>query len=35
MYAVGISDNAEAMMALASLYYSNLWQNYWTKQKAA
>ena len=28
-------DNAESMMALAGLYYSNLWQNYWTRQKAA
>jgi hypothetical protein len=28
-------DNAEAVMALGSLYYSNLWQNYWTQQKAA
>ena len=28
-------DNAESMMALASLYYSNLWQNYWTQQRAA
>ncbi len=28
-------DNAESMMALASLYYSNLWQDYWIKQKAA
>jgi hypothetical protein len=28
-------DNAEAMMALGSLYYSNLWQNYWTVQRAA
>jgi hypothetical protein len=28
-------DNAESMMALASLYYSNLWQNYWTSQRAA
>lgn len=25
-------DNAEAMMALGSLYYSNLWQNYWAQQ---
>ena len=22
------------MMALGSLYYSNLWQNYWAKQRA-
>jgi hypothetical protein len=28
-------DNAESMMALASLYYSNLWANYWAKQRAA
>jgi hypothetical protein len=28
-------DNAESMMALGSLYYSNLWRNYWTKQRAA
>ena len=28
-------DNAEAMMALGSLHYSNLWQNYWAKQRAA
>ncbi len=28
-------DNAEAIMALGSLYYSNLWQNYWTQQRAA
>jgi hypothetical protein len=28
-------DNAEAMMALGSLYYSKLWQNYWQKQKVA
>jgi hypothetical protein len=28
-------DNAESMMALGSLYYSNLWQHYWTKQRAA
>lgn len=28
-------DNAQAMMALASLYYSNLWNNYWAKQRAA
>jgi hypothetical protein len=27
-------DNAESMMALAGLYYSNLWQNYWAKQRA-
>lgn len=28
-------DHAGSMMALGSLYYSNLWQNYWTKQRAA
>jgi hypothetical protein len=28
-------DNAESMMALASLYYSRLWANYWAKQRAA
>ena len=28
-------DNAEAIMALGSLYYSNLWGNYWTQQRAA
>ena len=28
-------DNAESVMALASLYYSNLWQDYWHKQRAA
>jgi hypothetical protein len=28
-------DNAESMMALGSLYYSNLWRNYWDKQRAA
>jgi hypothetical protein len=28
-------DNAQSMMALASLYYSNLWTNYWTTQRAA
>jgi hypothetical protein len=27
--------NAEAIMALGSLYYSNLWENYWAKQRAA
>jgi hypothetical protein len=27
-------DNAQSMMALASLHYSNLWQNYWTKKRA-
>jgi hypothetical protein len=28
-------DNAQAVMALGSLYYSNLWENYWTTQRAA
>jgi hypothetical protein len=28
-------DNAESIMALAGLYYSNLWHNYWTQQRAA
>jgi hypothetical protein len=28
-------DNAEAIMALGSLYYSNLWQHYWAQQRAA
>ena len=28
-------DNAESIMALASLYYSNLWANYWATQRAA
>ena len=28
-------DSAESIMALGSLYYSRLWQNYWTKQRAA
>ena len=28
-------DNAESMMALASLYRSNLWQTYWKSQRAA
>jgi len=28
-------DNAESMMALASLYYSNLWADHWAKQRAA
>lgn len=28
-------DNAQSMMSLASLYYSNLWANYWTIQRAA
>ena len=29
------NDNAESMMALSSLYYSNLWHHYWRKQQAA
>jgi len=28
-------DNAQAVMTLGSLYYSNLWKNYWTTQRAA
>ncbi|MCK4601460.1 MAG: UPF0236 family protein [Phycisphaerae bacterium] len=28
-------DDAEAIMALGSLYYSDLWANYWTQQRAA
>ena len=28
-------DNAEAIMALGSLYYSNLWTVYWEQQRAA
>jgi hypothetical protein len=28
-------DNAESMMALGSLYYSRLWNNYWDTQRAA
>jgi len=28
-------DNAESMMALASLYYSNLWAHYWAGLRAA
>ena len=28
-------DNAQSMMALASLYYSNLWDNYWAQQRVA
>ena len=28
-------NNAEAIMALGSLYYSDLWANYWTQQRAA
>lgn len=27
-------DNAESVMALGSLYYSRLWDNYWDKQRA-
>jgi len=29
------AGHAEAMMALASLYYSNLWADYWARQRAA
>jgi hypothetical protein len=29
------SDNAEAIMALGSLYYSNQWRDYWARQRAA
>lgn len=28
-------DNAQAVMALASVRYSDLWSDYWTKQRAA
>ena len=28
-------DNAQSMMSLASLYYSNLWTHYWSIQRAA
>jgi len=28
-------DNAESIMALGGLYYSNLWTNYWAQQRAA
>jgi hypothetical protein len=28
-------DNAEAVMALGSLYYSSLWRDYWSRQRAA
>ena len=28
-------DNAECIMALGGLYYSNLWANYWAQQRAA
>jgi len=28
-------DNAESMMALGSLYYSELWTDYWVLQAAA
>lgn len=28
-------ENAEAIMALGSLYYSNLWTDYWNQQRAA
>ncbi len=29
------NDNAESMMALASLHYSNLWDHRWQAQRAA
>jgi len=29
------SQNAETMMALGSVYYSNLWQTYWRQQREA
>lgn len=29
------NDNAEAIMALGSLYYSNQWHDYWARQRAA
>jgi len=29
------SQNAEAVMALGSLYYSDQWQDYWGRQRAA
>ena len=29
------SDNAESLMALASLYHSGLWRTYWKSQRAA
>jgi hypothetical protein len=28
-------DNAESIMALGSLYYSNQWKDYWARQRAA
>jgi hypothetical protein len=28
-------DNAESIMALGAVYYSNLWQRYWRAQRAA
>jgi len=28
-------DNAESIMALGSLHYSNLWENYWADQRVA
>ena len=28
-------DNAEAVMALGSLYYSDLWENYWSRRRGA
>ncbi len=29
------ADNGEAIMALGSLYYSNLWADFWARQRAA
>jgi len=29
------ADNAQAVMALAGLYHSNLWQTYWRNQRQA
>lgn len=28
-------DNAESVMALASIYHSGLWRTYWKKERAA
>ena len=28
-------DNADALMALGSVYYSDLWQDYWARERAA
>jgi len=28
-------DNAESMMALASIYHSGQWREYWSRQRAA